>query len=153
MTDELVKRLRDNEDWHDAGDMHAMREAADLIEQQAARIAELEAASAQSSQQGAVAVDWRVGLFHSSSNPRKEVRVLADGAAQIAEHEKHHSFIRWLDHPAHPHATDSDRIRREAIEMCALVVDATKAYTDLPLTADFVARRIRALSQQPASGE
>jgi hypothetical protein len=41
MSDDLVKRLRDNDDWHDASDMHAMREAADLIEQQTARIAEL----------------------------------------------------------------------------------------------------------------
>ena len=44
--------------------------------------------------------DWRVGMFFSSSNPRKQVRVLADGHAQIAEYEKHHSFVRWIDDAA-----------------------------------------------------
>jgi hypothetical protein len=44
--------------------------------------------------------DWRVGMFFSSSNPRKQVRVFADGHAQIAEYEKHHSFVRWIDDAA-----------------------------------------------------
>jgi hypothetical protein len=35
--------------------------------------------------------------------------------------------------------------RRDAIEECALVVEALKAYTDLPLSTDLVASRIRAL--------
>ncbi|MFP3647580.1 hypothetical protein [Paraburkholderia sp. SIMBA_054] len=52
-----------------------------------------------------VARDWRVGLFKSSSDPRKQVRVLADGVERIAEYEQHHSFIRWIDAaPAQPFA-------------------------------------------------
>jgi hypothetical protein len=52
-----------------------------------------------------VAHSWRVGEFTSSANPRKTVLMLAVGS-DIEAHEKHHSFIRWVD--AAPPAAMSD---------------------------------------------
>ncbi|MBN3757165.1 hypothetical protein G3N95_29780 [Paraburkholderia sp. Tr-20389] len=137
---------------------------ADLIEQQAARIAELEqinfdhalsidadkarlveleadAASWQRAAEASAAEvsrlriavngsepvtrDWRVGLFKSSSNPGKQVRVLADGAAQIAEHEKHHSFVRWIDEQSGA-AAKSD-LTEQHFEALDLAIRVTRA--------------------------
>lgn len=65
--------------------------------------------------------DWRVGLFRSSSNPRKQVRVLADGYAQISEHEKHHSFVRWIDDAA-PQPAQTAQSEAAALQACRAIV-------------------------------
>lgn len=56
--------------------------------------------------------DWRVGLFWSSYDPKQQVRALADGVARIAEYEKHHSFVKWIDDqspaPTSSPVTDQD---------------------------------------------
>lgn len=38
---------------------------------------------------------WATGLFVSSSDPRKLVRMVATGEAKIAEMQAHKDFIRW----------------------------------------------------------
>lgn len=90
--------------------MTVFQAAKELKHEKAASIAALEAANAriaelEAAAKATVEKDWRVGLFKSSSDPRKEVRCLADGINRIAEYEKHHSFIRWID--AAPAATDN----------------------------------------------
>lgn len=40
--------------------------------------------------------EWRVGLYISSADPRKCVRVISEGAAEIKEHGAHRDFISWL---------------------------------------------------------
>lgn len=39
--------------------------------------------------------EWKVGLFRSSADRRRAVRMVAQGAEQIAEFGAHRDFIRW----------------------------------------------------------
>ena len=57
---------------------------------------------------------WRVGEFRSSSNPRKTVLMLAVGS-DIEAHQKHHSFIRWVDAAPSPEAPAVDAPMTEAV--------------------------------------
>lgn len=41
-------------------------------------------------------IKWKVGEFRSSHTPTLVVRLIAEGDQDIAEYEKHHSFIRWI---------------------------------------------------------
>jgi hypothetical protein len=51
---------------------------------------------------------WRVGLFKSSSDPDKLVRMISEGAKEIVEHGRHKDFVRWLT-PAQPEPTAGER--------------------------------------------
>lgn len=71
-----------------------------------------------------------------------------DGLSITAEQAS--NILAYLQCGA-PLPREAATIRRDTVEQCALVVDALKAYTGLPLTADFVAARIRSLIAAPAA--
>lgn len=140
---DLVSRLRDADrpllqqgKFSDVRNL--LREAADFI---ASYGAAQPAASAEPTK-GEPNWPWRVGLFWSSWCPEMQVRVLADGPADIERMEKHKSFIKWIyTIPVAAQPSVPVDIRQEVIETLEMILAADwRKWEELASPDEFVRR-------------